>query len=49
MLHLISTIRPTSIEAFGEINGIGEFKKEKYGKEFVGIIKAFIEKQSDLI
>ncbi|RGN48167.1 MULTISPECIES: DNA helicase RecQ [unclassified Bacteroides] len=49
VLHLISTIRPTSIEAFGEINGIGEFKKEKYGKEFVGIIKAFIEKQSDLI
>ena len=26
-LHLIATQQPTSIEAFGEISGIGEYKK----------------------
>lgn len=39
VLHLLSTIRPTTIEAFGEISGIGEYKKEKYGKDFVEVIK----------
>lgn len=39
VLHSLSTIRPTTIEAFGNINGIGEFKKEKYGKEFVALIR----------
>lgn len=39
VLHSLSTIRPTTIEAFGNINGIGEFKKEKYGKEFVALIQ----------
>ena len=32
-LHLIATQQPTSIEAFGEISGIGEYKKDKYGKD----------------
>lgn len=26
----------------GEISGIGEFKKKKYGKEFVNLIKQFV-------
>ena len=39
VLHLLSTIQPTTIEAFGNISGIGEFKKEKYGKEFTDLIK----------
>ncbi len=39
VLHLLSTIRPTTIEAFGEVSGIGEYKKEKYGKDFVEVIK----------
>lgn len=38
VLHLLSTTRPTSIEEFGNISGIGEYKKEKYGKEFVQLI-----------
>ena len=37
-----SISRPTTIEAFGEISGIGEFKKKKYGKEFVNLIKQFV-------
>ena len=39
VLHLLSSSRPTTIEEFGNISGIGEFKKEKYGKDFVGLIK----------
>jgi len=39
VLHLLSSSRPTTIEAFGNISGIGEFKKEKYGKDFVELIK----------
>ena len=42
VLHLLSTSCPTTIEAFGEINGIGEYKKNKYGKDFVAEIKKFV-------
>lgn len=42
-LHLLSSNKPTTIEAFGEISGIGEFKKEKYGKDFVEAICRFKE------
>ena len=38
VLHLLSTSRPTTIEEFGNISGIGEYKKKKYGKEFVSLI-----------
>lgn len=41
VLNLLSTIRPTTIEEFGNISGIGEHKKEKYGKEFVKLISKF--------
>lgn len=43
VLHLIATQQPTTIEAFGQISGIGEYKKEKYGKEFVELIKKVLE------
>lgn len=43
VLHLLSTIRPTTIEAFGEVSGIGEYKKEKYGKDFVEVIKKLVK------
>ena len=43
-LHLLSSAKPTIIEAFGEISGIGEFKKEKYGKDFVEVIRRFLNK-----
>lgn len=43
VLHLLSTSRPTTIEEFGNISGIGEYKKKKYGKEFVGLIRKFCD------
>lgn len=46
-LHLLSSAKPTTIEAFGEISGIGEFKKEKYGKDFVEVIRRFLNKSSN--
>lgn len=41
VLHLLSTARPTTMEAFGNISGIGEYKKKKYGKEFVELIRKY--------
>ncbi len=41
VLHLLASSRPTSIDAFGEISGIGEYKKERYGKDFVELIRKF--------
>lgn len=45
-IHLLSSAKPTTIEAFGEISGIGEFKKEKYGKDFVEVIRRFLDKSA---
>lgn len=42
VLHLLSIARPTTVEEFGEISGIGEYKKKKYGKEFVNLIRLFV-------
>ena len=39
VLHSLATLKPTTIEAFGMISGIGEFKKNKYGEEFIKVIK----------
>ena len=41
VLHLICLHRPTTIEAFGQINGIGEYKKRKYGDVFIQVIKRY--------
>lgn len=41
-LHLLASSRPTTIEAFGEISGIGEYKRDKYGKDFIEIIRKFV-------
>ena len=39
--HLLSTSRPTNLEEFGNISGIGEHKKKKYGKEFINLIRKY--------
>ena len=39
VLHLLAAIQPTTIEAVGEINGVGEIKKNKYGKDFIEVSK----------
>lgn len=41
VLHLLSTVRPTTIEDFGSISGIGEYKKKKYGKDFIELIRKY--------
>ena len=43
VLHLLCSIRPTTVEEFGQISGIGDFKKEKYGKSFVGLINQYLK------
>lgn len=41
-LHLLASSRPTTVEAFGEISGIGEYKRDKYGKDFIEVIRKFV-------
>ena len=45
VLHLLCSIRPTTVEAFGNISGIGDFKREKYGDGFVSLIRKYLKKQ----
>ena len=42
VLHLLASSKPVTIEAFGEISGIGEYKKERYGKDFIKVIRQFV-------
>lgn len=39
VLHALSVLQPETKEAFGQVTGIGEYKKEKYGDEFVRVIR----------
>lgn len=41
-LHLLALKKPGDMEAFGEISGIGEFKKEKYGEDFLAVINEYL-------
>lgn len=43
-LHLLVAQRPTTIEEFGLVSGIGEYKRDRYGKEFVEVIRKFMNK-----
>ena len=42
VLHALATIKPTTIEQFGNISGIGEHKKDKYGNRFVALIQKYV-------
>ncbi len=42
VLHLLASSKPVTIEAFGEISGIGEYKKKRYGKDFIKVIRQFV-------
>lgn len=42
ILHLISSSKPVTVEQFGTISGIGEYKQEKYGKQFTNCIKEYL-------
>ena len=41
VLHALASVKPTTVEEFGNIPGIGEFKKNKYGEQFTAIIKRY--------
>ncbi|MBQ8463649.1 MAG: RecQ family ATP-dependent DNA helicase, partial [Prevotella sp.] len=41
-LHALATIKPTTIEQFGHVSGIGEFKRQKYGQRFISLIQKFV-------
>ena len=43
-LHLMATVKPTTLEAFGHISGIGDHKQRKYGERFVGLIRRHEER-----
>lgn len=44
VLHSLASLKPKSIEAFGDISGVGEFKRDKYGEFFINAIKYFTGK-----
>lgn len=43
VLHSLATIKPTTLEQFGFISGIGEHKKQKYGQRFVALIQRYCQ------
>lgn len=43
-LLLLAAQKPTTLEEFGNISGIGEYKKKRYGKDFVELIKQLTSK-----
>lgn len=42
-LRQLAEVRPRTVEEFGQISGIGEYKKKRYGALFVAAIKSFLE------
>lgn len=43
-LHELTRMKPTTLEAFGLISGIGEFKVKKYGETFIKAIRKYTGK-----
>lgn len=41
-LHALATEKPTTLNAFSNIYGIGEYKLNTYGKRFVDVIKGYV-------
>jgi ATP-dependent DNA helicase RecQ len=39
-LREMCVVRPMSLEQFGELTGVGERKREKYGKVFIDLIRS---------
>ena len=42
-LHALATERPTTLQAFGEIFGIGQHKRDAYGERFIAVIQEFTD------
>ncbi len=47
-LHVLATDMPTTLEAFGNTFGIGEHKRDTYGKRFIEVIKQFAPAEVEL-
>ncbi len=47
-LHAIATEKPTTIEAFGSIFGIGEHKRNAYGQRFISFISDYLASSASL-
>ena len=46
VLHNLALLRPTTLEEFGQVAGIGEYKKKKYGERFTAAIREHINPQA---
>ena len=44
-LHALSVEQPTTLQEFGNIFGIGDYKREVYGEQFIAVIKEYLEKE----
>ena len=47
-LHALATDMPTTLEAFGNTFGIGEHKRDTYGKRFIEVIKQYAPTEVEL-
>ncbi len=47
-LHALATDMPTTLEAFGNTFGIGEHKRDTYGKRFVEVIQQYAPEEVEL-
>ena len=45
VLHTLAARKPTSIEQFGFIPGVGDHKRQKYGQRFTALIQKFVRKE----
>ena len=45
VLHTLATRKPTTLEQFGFIPGVGEHKRLKYGQRFTALIQKFVRKE----
>jgi hypothetical protein len=42
VLHSLAQLKPTTLEQFGFVSGVGEHKKLKYGERFVALIRRYV-------
>ena len=47
-LHALATDMPTTLSSFGNTFGIGEHKRDTYGKRFIEVIKQYVPEKVEL-
>ncbi len=45
VLTALATLKPQTLDAFGDVPGIGEYKKNRYGEVFVELIRQYARNQ----